>query len=118
MTPKEAEDYVRAQWGQVYHGEDTVVTIYVGGIAHHFLNYIAAAEFTKQREEEIRQKRRERGHIYILVANSRKVLVRLIDYRLNGLVRDQTIDLCRYCRILAVLEAQLAALLLGWKETP
>lgn len=62
---------------------------------------IAAAEFTLQREEEIRQKREE---------------IRFLrdDVSYNTHVDAEKI----IKRVLAALEAQLAALLVGWKETP
>lgn len=96
MTPKEAEALVRERWERVYGGGEIAVTVYAEEKACHFLNYIAAAEFTKQREEKIRQKREEihlvRGWRFTIEGNAAAL------------------------RILAVLEVQLAALLVGWRE--
>lgn len=119
MTPKEAEELVRERWKRVYGGRDIAVTIYTGDKALHFLDYISAAEFTLQREEEIRQKQMERNRVSNLVEHGRRILLRQISYtHYEAFVRDMAVDLCRDCRILATLEAQLAALLVGWKETP
>lgn len=113
MTPEEAEAYTRARWERVYGGGEIAVTIYAEEKACHFLNYIAAAEFTKQREEEIRQKRFDIDH----VTKFRNFVDR---YCREHPYTDQTLtveipNLQSWNRILAVLEAQLAALLVGWK---
>lgn len=119
MTPEEAEAYTRERWERVYGGGEIAVTVYAGEKVCHFLNYIAAAEFTTQREEEIRQKRKDRDRIKRLVEHEMKILNRhiLCDHYAS-FVRDTVVDLCRDCRILAVLESQLSALLVGWKEMP
>lgn len=112
MTPKEAEEYVRARWKRVYGGGEIAVTVYAEEKACHFLNYIAAAEFTKQREEEIRKKRAECNHV-------RCYLPEKWDFLENETVSAEFIvGVIRDFRILAVLEAQLATLLVGWKEKP
>lgn len=112
MDPKEAEELVRERWERVYGGGEIAVTVYTQEKACHFLNYIAAAEFTKQREEEIRKKRAECNHV-------RCYLPEKWDFLENEVVSAKLIvGVIRDFRILAVLEAQLAALLAGWKETP
>lgn len=97
MTPKEAEEYVRGRWEYVSiekRGE-TVLWVPKGTLVVRQDNWLAAAEFTKQREEEIRRKREEIEWMSV-----------------NGGISPPAL------RILAILEAQLAALLAGMKETP
>lgn len=108
MTPKEAEELVRARW---IHGIlSDGLYLYEGKRSYHLRVgprrfeytqkskdecWLAAAEFTLRREEEIRQKREEIEWMSV-----------------NGGVSPPAL------RLLAVLETQLAALLAGWKETP
>lgn len=73
----------------------------------------------EEREEEIRQSREDRDRIKRLVEHGMKILNRQILYdHYASFVRDTVVDLCRDCRILAVLESQLSALRAGMKETP
>ena len=106
MTPKEAEELVRARWGVPVPLKDTTTLDRGFGLLLGKRGiwpvtedwpsvWLAAAEFTLQREEEIRQKREEIEWMSV-----------------NGGISPPAV------RILAILEAQLAALLVGWKEKP
>lgn len=131
MTPKEAEAYTRARWKDVqFHesayaatvyrpDEDTIETIHgIGSGGTAAQAWLAAAEFTKQREEEIRQKRIE--------VTTQRTRAMMLEAKVQGSIAFGKSDeaavaateLCVESRILAILESQLAALLVGMKETP
>ena len=124
MTPKEAEEYVRSCWPErrlhIYFPSGgfpllyDFPEIYSGKVDDFPQNiddiWLAAAEFTRQREKEIQQKREEIIKVQRQVDDHHFFCQR----NLYGAERDGAI----WERILAVLEAQLAALLVGWKEMP
>lgn len=129
MTPKEAEAYTRARWKDVqFHesayaatvyrpDEDTIETIHgIGSGGTAAQAWLAAAEFTLQREEEIRQKREEIDLTQRLTKDS-EAFSRNRNFTPQHR-QDCHVENVVFKRILAVLEAQLAALLVGMKETP
>lgn len=103
MDPKEAEELVRERWERVYGGGEIAVTVYAEEKACHFLNYIAAAEFTKQREEEIRQARKARKLLAAFQA---------------AVSQDDHARWTALQYLYGLLDGKLAALLVGWKEKP
>lgn len=145
MTPKEAEAYTRARWrfpATYVRDLDSYGTdqfrIYLHPVKRKWSDadgyikmfqeddspsgrlkaWLAAAEFTKQREEEIRQKQAEIAWLSDEVASS-------LDMTQQGTENGDIFiagfgakALATQSRILATLEAQLAALLVGMKETP
>ena len=115
MTPKEAEELVRARWKSVQRTMGPNPWALRISCARYFDGtqdecWLAAAEFTMQREEEIRQKREEIIKVQRQVDDHHFFCQR----NLYGAERDGAI----WERILAVLQSQLAALLAGMKETP
>lgn len=122
MTQEEAEEYTLARWIEV--DIDLLYGVTIGGciifageiVSKHLPDVLAAAEFTLQREEEIRQKRFDIDHV-TKFRNATGLYCHEHPYT------DQTFtveipNLQSWNRILAILESQLAALLVGWKETP
>lgn len=111
MTPKEAEDYVRGRWDDdsvtIDHNLDEPVVIGKDGGQHFFVDMIAAASFTLQREEEIRQKYEEFDEVRHKLRQQS-----VCGASISGPSAKEKI----WLRILAILESQLAALLVGWKE--
>lgn len=119
MTPKEAEEHVRARWKDDYlyfweiSDDDPCAMLRIGcggngGIFEISFDegdmaadqcWLAAADFTRQREEEIRQKQEEIRFLHEDVSYNTHVDAEKI-------IR----------RIIAILKSQLAALLVGWKE--
>lgn len=129
MTPKEAEAYTRARWrfpATYVRDLDSYGTdqfrIYLHPVKRKWSDadgyikmfqeddnpsgrrkaWLAAAEFTLQREEEIRQKREELKLMHLVSETD--------PFRCECLADCE--------RILAILESKLAALLVGMKETP
>lgn len=99
MTPEQAEKYVKERWddSRLDHRDSNArcVFFFMGDGGKYFSSWPAAYEFTLQREREIAEKRDE---IAFMVAASRDG---------NSAAQE---------RILALLEAQLAELLRGFKE--
>lgn len=102
MTPEQAEKWVRERWPKVDFHPLYGVTIYScamfkgGMISRHFSNALAAAEYTRQHEQKIAEKREE------------------IEWLKDCRVHPSDLD--KPLRILAVLESQYAELLRGWRQ--
>ena len=113
VTPEQAEAYVRAAWQEVDIDPLYGVTlgkcvIFAGSIvSKHLPNILAAYAYTKERERKIAEKREEI-----------KCAKEAFGHHLGtSACFDGTCNRCKaHKRILAMLEAQLAELLRGFKE--
>lgn len=110
MTPKEAEEYVRTRWDEKALRQESSGAIYIyvqisqrEKFGHRFSNWLAVADFTLQREEEIQNQQ----HRIEIVETARSVMIERGYFW--GPVGDE---------IITSEKAQLAVLLVGWKETP
>jgi hypothetical protein len=93
------EEYVRAHYGKDLPREISFVRLDIDGWSGE-VNWFAAAEFTRQREEEIRRLRAD--------------IKWTTDARIVGPTLEYDMDSKR--RTLARLQRDLTALLKGWRE--
>ena len=99
------EEYVRSRWKKAYQYQSLSGVPFIQFGPHALATWSAAAEFTRQREEEIRQLREEIELINQCFPS--------MGYVMQGgeWVREH----CEWSRILTRLASALAALLIGWK---
>jgi len=95
------EEYVRSRWKKAYQYQSLSGVPFIQFGPHALATWSAAAEFTRQREEEIRQLLEE-------IAQAK----RWIDLDLRKSIHNMDASY----RILARLESALAELLKGMKE--
>lgn len=112
MTPKEAAELVLENWRDDSVNVDTnlAAPIVLGkdGGQKFFPTWLAAAEYTLEHAEQIRQKQEEIIKVQRQVDDHHFFCQR----NLYGAQRDGAI----WERILAMLQSQLAARLVGWRE--
>lgn len=118
-TPAENEQFVREHWVRVWINPRTKEPR-IGDI--FFLTWAAAAEFTEQRQEEIRQVEEEVAQIDDLIGYKLSDIMREIDeIPPPHIESDPAIlliyvrDLCEYSRILAREQAALESLTKGMR---
>ena len=111
------EQYVQSRW-KLVHCSRQSGRVWVQDVDVHwsdFASWAEAAEFTRERGEEIRQLQREIEKQKHRVDSCFAVVKDFISYEAFVSAKVQTELLCVEARILARLEAALRGLAKGWK---
>jgi hypothetical protein len=108
------EEYVRARWKRVYFSHGKVIAAFDGIELILGGDYAASAEFTRQREEEIRQLRAEMMVQDTFIGTMALELSARAST--GGDIVPMLVTGMRVSRTFARLQRDLAVLLNGWRE--